>query len=101
MVLPFVMGLSYDVQSSAAAPAGHGDHMVAASQSALVAGVTPAETVALLLGVHTMAYLLVMTLIAWVVYSRLGLALLRTAWFNLDWFWAAALVLTGAVVLLS
>jgi hypothetical protein len=101
MVLPFVMGLSYDVHSSAAATAGHADHLASASHSALMAGVTPAETAALLLGVHTLAYLFVMTLIAWVVYSRLGLALLRTAWFNLDWFWAAALVLTGAVVLLS
>ena len=31
----------------------------------------------------------------------LGLGLLRTAWFNLDWAWAAALVVTGIVVLLK
>jgi hypothetical protein len=35
-----------------------------------------------------------------VVYRKLGLALLRTAWLNLDWLWAGALVLTGAFVLL-
>jgi hypothetical protein len=35
------------------------------------------------------------------VYRKLGLALLRTAWFNMDWLWAAALVVTGVVVLLK
>jgi len=43
----------------------------------------------------------VMTLLAWTVYRKLGLRLLRTAWFNLDWLWAGALVVTGAVVLLT
>jgi hypothetical protein len=33
------------------------------------------------------------------VYRKLGLSLLRKAWFNLDWAWAAALVVTGCVVL--
>ena len=42
----------------------------------------------------------VMALAAWIVYRKLGLALLRTAWFNLDWLWAAALVVAGFVVLL-
>jgi hypothetical protein len=42
-----------------------------------------------------------MTLIAWVVYRRFGLSLLRTAWFNLDWIWAGALVVTGVIVFLS
>lgn len=32
------------------------------------------------------------------MYRRLGLALLRTAWFNLDWLWAGALVTAGMVV---
>jgi hypothetical protein len=32
---------------------------------------------------------------------KVGLARLRTAWFNLDWLWAGALVVTGAVILLS
>ena len=43
----------------------------------------------------------VMTLFAWIVHRKLGLRLLRTAWFNLDWLWAGALVVTGAVVLLT
>ena len=45
--------------------------------------------------------LLVSTLIAWVVYKRVGVAFLRVAWFNLDWVWAGALVITGAFVALS
>ena len=45
-------------------------------------------------GVHTIAYLAVTGLIAWVVYRKLGLALLRKAWFNFDLLWAAALVAT-------
>ena len=48
---------------------------------------------------HTASYLCVMTLAAWVVYRRLGLAFLRTAWVNLDWIWAGALVVTGVAVL--
>ena len=51
-------------------------------------------------GVHTMAYLAVTGLVAWVVYRKLGLALLRKAWFNFDLVWAAALVATGLFTLL-
>ena len=51
-------------------------------------------------GVHTIAYLVVTGLFAWVVYRKLGLALLRKAWFNFDLIWAAALVITGLVTLL-
>jgi hypothetical protein len=51
-------------------------------------------------GVHTIAYLAVTGLIAWVVYRKLGLALLRKAWFNFDLLWAAALMATGLITLL-
>jgi len=51
-------------------------------------------------GVHTVAYLAVTGLLAWVVYQKLGLALLRKAWLNFDLVWAAALVATGLVTLL-
>jgi len=51
-------------------------------------------------GVHTIAYLAVTGLFAWVVYRKLGLALLRKAWFNFDLIWGAALVATGLVTLL-
>jgi hypothetical protein len=50
--------------------------------------------------VHTLAYLAVTGLLAWVVYRKLGLALLRKAWLNFDLVWAAALVATGLITLL-
>jgi len=50
-------------------------------------------------GVHTTAYLAVTGLIAWVVYSKLGVAVLRKAWLNLNLVWAAALVVTSLVTL--
>jgi hypothetical protein len=50
--------------------------------------------------VHTVAYLAVTGLLAWVVYRKLGLALLRKAGLNFDSVWAAALVATGLVTLL-
>ncbi len=52
-------------------------------------------------GVHTIAYLAVTGLVAWVVYRKLGLALLRKTWFNFDLIWAAALVATGLVTLFT
>jgi len=51
-------------------------------------------------GVHTAAYLAVTGLMAWVVYRKVGLALLRKAWVNFELVWAAALVATGLATLL-
>jgi len=50
--------------------------------------------------VHTLGYLTVTGVVAMVVYQRVGLAMLRTAWFNLDLVWAVALIATGCVALL-
>ena len=50
-------------------------------------------------GVHTAGYLAVSGLVAWVVYRKLGLALLRKAWFNVDLLWAGALVVSGVITL--
>ncbi len=48
---------------------------------------------------HTAVLLGVMTATAWVVYRRVGLAILRTHWFNFDLVWSVALLLTGALAL--
>ena len=88
MVLPFVMPATATV---AAAGHHHAHHAAAAATTAAAAAAV---------GVHTAAYFAVMVLAAWLVYRKLGLSLLRTAWFNLDWLWAGALVLTGLAVLL-
>jgi len=48
---------------------------------------------------HTAAMLLTMGTIAVVVYDRVGLAFLRSAWINLDAVWAGALVAAGVLSL--
>jgi hypothetical protein len=49
--------------------------------------------------VHTSAMLLVMGTIAIVVYEKVGLAILRSAWINLDVIWAGALIAAGLLSL--
>jgi hypothetical protein len=51
--------------------------------------------------VHTAGYLIVTATVALVVYQKLGLALLRTAWLNLDLVWAVALIATGCVAMFA
>jgi hypothetical protein len=43
----------------------------------------------------------VMAVVALVVYEKLGLRLLRRTWFNLDFLWNGALLLTGVLTLFS
>src|SRR6266496_2608513 len=50
---------------------------------------------------HTLGHFLVTALIALSVYEKLGLALLRRAWFNLDLVWMVALMATGLCILLG
>jgi hypothetical protein len=91
MVLPFVMQPPAPLS---AASHEHAHHIASAGASIAAAD-------AMAVAIHTTAYFIVMALAAWVVYRKLGLSLLRTAWFNLDWAWAAALVATGVGVLLN
>ena len=49
--------------------------------------------------IHAFGYLLLTALVALLVYEKLGVAILRRAWLNLDLMWAIALVLTGIVTL--
>jgi hypothetical protein len=52
-------------------------------------------TGALVTLVHTSSMLLVMGTIAIVIYEKVGLAILRSAWINLDVIWASALIAAG------
>jgi len=54
----------------------------------------------LVTGFHTIAYLAVTGLLAWVIYRKLGHNLLRKAWFNFDLVWTAALVATSLATIL-
>ena len=50
--------------------------------------------------VHTSAMVVVMGTIAIVVYEKAGLAILRSAWINLDTIWAGALIAAGLLSLI-
>jgi hypothetical protein len=54
----------------------------------------------LAIATHSAAMLAVMALIAWVVFDRIGLAVLRRGWINLDLLWSGALIGVGALLLL-
>ena len=90
MLLPFVMNMSDHVF---AATGSHTHH------SAMVTSTAVPWVGALALGIHTAAYFLVLAGVAWLVYQKLGLGLLRKAWLNLDLIWSGALVGTGLFVL--
>ncbi len=49
--------------------------------------------------VHTLAMLLMTGTIAMLVYEWIGLAVLRSAWINLDLIWTAALAATGLLLI--
>jgi hypothetical protein len=51
--------------------------------------------------VHTGAMLLAMAAVAVIVYERVGVAVLRRAWVNLDTIWAGAAVVAGVFTLFT
>jgi hypothetical protein len=53
------------------------------------------------IALHVLAMLVVMGVVAIVVYERLGLKVLRTAWINTDKLWAGAFVLAAFITLAS
>ena len=55
----------------------------------------------LMIGVHTLGYVLTTTAIAVAVYAKFGVSFLRRAWFNVDLVWALALIVAGFVALFS
>jgi hypothetical protein len=88
MLLPVLLG-SHRVAA--------GDHM--AGHHHMSAAASPLSAL-LATAVHTAGYLAVTGIIAWVVYSKIGLAILRKAWLNLDLVWGATLVVASVVTLL-
>ena len=80
--------------------AAHGQVTPHASHIAL-AGFSGTASAGLLATVlHTASYLFATSAIATVVYQKLGLRLLRSAWLNLNQIWALALILTGLLTAL-
>jgi hypothetical protein len=81
MVVPVFVGMTM------AEGSGHMHHMAGAG----------AETALAATGLHALGYLVVTALIAVLVFEKLGVGMLRRAWFNLDLIWAATLVTTGVL----
>lgn len=90
MVVPFVLDATVD-----GAPGGPASAAVGAAAPHGLPSEPLAGLAATLL--HTGAYLLVTGLVAVLVYEKLGLRLLRSAWINLDLLWAGALIATAAL----
>jgi hypothetical protein len=74
---------------------------VAESQQACHTLTTSVPTTAILATLlHAAGYLLITTLVALIVFEKLGVRILRKAWFNLDLVWAASLSTTGLITVL-
>jgi|SRR5215469_2159180 len=89
-------------QANAADSLIHGGHASHSGHLALLhtpTGKSPLQGLAAV-GTHTLGYLAVATLIALLVYEKLGVAILRRAWLNLDLIWMIALMVSGALILL-
>jgi hypothetical protein len=50
---------------------------------------------------HTVALLIVMSVVAIVVYERVGVGFLHRAWLNVDLIWTVTLLITGIITLFS
>jgi hypothetical protein len=67
----------------------HGMQMAATPASAVIAT-----------GLHATGYLLVTAALAFLVFEKLGVGVLRKSWFNLDLLWAVSLIGTGLITVL-
>jgi hypothetical protein len=48
-------------------------------------------------GVHTISMFCAMVIVAWIVYRKLGLMVLRKGWVNFDLIWSVALLVVGGI----
>jgi len=87
MVVPVFVGMSM------ADGGGHARHAAGAAG-------TTASAALVATGVHAVSYLAVTAFVAVLVFDKVGVGILRRAWFNLDLIWAVALVASGAVTLM-
>jgi hypothetical protein len=83
MVVPVFMGMT-----------------MASTHSHAMAAPPKVTTALLATSVHAAGYLLVTAFVAFLVFKKLGVAVLRKTWFNLDLLWGIALVGSGLAVTL-
>jgi hypothetical protein len=92
MVAPVIIGLESSIDRSGAKAHDRADlSLLDASLGVGAVGIA----------LHVLAMLAVMGVVAVLVYDRLGLKVLRTAWINTDGLWAGAFVLAAFITLLS
>lgn len=110
MIAPLVLTLALpcvETGTSSTAMAGDHVHMAAAGDHVHMAMASPDAVMGANLGIglglvmHTLAMLGVMALVAWFVYKRFGLRILRSHWINFDLIWAAALIIAGVAALMG
>ncbi|HWC27179.1 MAG TPA: hypothetical protein VG474_11400 [Solirubrobacteraceae bacterium] len=66
-----------------------------------LAGGAPVAAVAVGVGLHALAMIAVMGVVAMLVYVKLGVEILRRTWINTDALWAGAFVVAGVITLFS
>lgn len=86
MIAPALLGI---------ARSHHQDHITQVGLGNLYEG-----EMFLAIGVHTLAMFIVMGAVAWLVYKKFGLEILRQKWINFDLLWAIALLLAGGIALI-
>ncbi|MSP12661.1 MAG: hypothetical protein EXR62_06850 [Chloroflexi bacterium] len=95
ILAPVLIGIS-----EASELTSHGSHSEHIASLALnTSGISSAWGLAI--GFHTIVMLLTMTAIAWIVYRKVGLSILRSSWINFDLIWAGALLFVGGIALWS
>ena len=88
MIAPILLGLQASSSSH-----GHDDMAMLASGPISISAVGVA--------VHVLVMLAVMRSVAYVVYERVGVKVLRRAWLNTDQAWAGSFIVAGLVTLTS
>ena len=74
----------------------HSDYMLIGAPSGIETVISQVTAVS----IHTLTMFGVMAAVAIVIYEKVGVAILRRAWFNLDKVWAIALIGTGLLTLI-
>src|SRR5438105_15851211 len=84
MVVPIFLAMGHEINQPAC-------HAVAASapMAALLASL-----------LHAFGYLLITAAVAVIVFEKVGVRMLRKAWFNIDLVWVAMLIATGVMTVL-
>ena len=99
MLLPVLLNLSSSQMSVTRAISvrdiPHAEYMLVGAPPTLATILSQFTAIS----IHTVAMFGVMAIVAVLIYEKVGLAILRRAWLNLDRLWAVALIVTGLLTL--